>query len=131
MLPPPPRPPFRILQPAFGWPRRRPRRDRLIGPFDPATLITPLGGGYLPLTPATQADPVPAPALSNDSILQIGKTLAASGTQQPQQAILAALRGYDAAPPGVAAPLTRLAEQAGICFQQSPMIVSYVGETGA
>jgi len=91
-----------------------------IGPVDPENLIDPLGGGYMPLTPSTQRDPIPAPVVDANSITAIMTTLTAPATLQTQQSLVAALQKFGTAPP-TSAPLTQLAQQAGSLFSQAPL----------
>lgn len=91
-----------------------------IGPVDPSSLIDPLGGGYLALTPSTQHDPIPAPVIDANSISEIMTTLAAPATLQTQQSLVSALQRLGAAPP-TSAPLTQLAQQAGTLFSEAPL----------
>jgi len=91
-----------------------------VGPVDPSSLIDPLGGGYQPLKPTTQKDPIPAPVIDANSITSIMTTLAAPATLQTQQSLVAALQRFGAGPP-TSAPLTQLAQQAGSLFSQAPL----------
>jgi hypothetical protein len=91
-----------------------------VGPVDPSSLIDPLGGGYQPLKPTTQKDPIPAPVIDANSITLIMTTLAAPATLQTQQSLVAALQRFGAGPP-TSAPLTQLAQQAGSLFSQAPL----------
>ena len=91
-----------------------------IGPVDPSSLIDPLGGGYMALTPGSQHDPIPAPVVDANSISEIMTTLAAPATLQTQQSLVSALQRLGAAPP-TSAPLTQLAQQAGTLFSEAPL----------
>lgn len=91
-----------------------------IGPVDPTSLINPLGGGYIPLNPGTQRDPIPAPVVDANTITEIMTTLVSPATLQAQQALVAALTRFGAAPPTSSAP-TKLAQQAGSLFSQAPL----------
>ena len=91
-----------------------------IGPVDPTSLINPLGGGYIPLNPGTQRDPIPAPVVDANTITEIMATLVSPATLQTQQALIAALTRFGAAPPTSSAP-TKLAQQAGSLFSQAPL----------
>lgn len=91
-----------------------------VGPSPgPATLaaldVEPLPGGPIPLIPASQTDPLPPPAPDASIIQTIGTTLASSQAQQAQQALVAALTTFQAAPP-TQELLTQLAAQAGVAF---------------
>ena len=86
------------------------------GPVTLATLdVEPLPGGLMPLIPASQADPLPAPAPDASIIETIVTTLASAQAQQAQQALVAALATFQAAPP-TQNLLTQLAAQAGTAF---------------
>ena len=91
-----------------------------VGPVDPASLVGPLGGGYMPLNPSTQRDPIAAPVVDADSITKIMATLAAPATLQTQQSLVTALQRFGVAPP-TSAPLTKLAQQAGSLFSEAPL----------
>jgi len=93
---------------------------RGVGPVDPASLIDPLGGGYMPLHPDQQHDAIPPPVVDAHSITEIMSTLASPATLKTQQELVAALKGFGAAPPS-SAPLTELAKQAGSLFSQAPL----------
>jgi hypothetical protein len=103
----------------FRPPRSAP--GATLGPVDPASLITPLGGGYLPLDPSHQVDPIAPPTPDANSIVTVIADVASQTTTQVQQQLVAALAGYAAAPP-TSAPLTRFGEQAGTQFAQPPML---------
>lgn len=90
------------------------------GPMNLDGLVDPLGGGYLPLTPASQADPIAAPVADATIIRLIGTTLGSSAAQTAQQGLLAALTAVNAAPP-THALLVQLAAQAGQAFVQPPL----------
>lgn len=92
----------------------------VVGPLDPASLIDPLGGGFMPLVPATQADPIAAPVVDTNSITEITNSLASPNAIQFQQKLVTALAQVGAAPP-TSAPLTQLAKQAGSLFSQAPL----------
>src|SRR5206468_3779124 len=89
----------------------------VVGPFDPAGLIMPLGGGYLPLGDAR--DPISAPTFDAGSLGRIATTLQAPPAAQ--QELLAALQTLGAAPPS-SAPLTALGAKAGHFFTQPPLL---------
>jgi hypothetical protein len=91
-----------------------------VGPLDPSSLIDPLGGGYMPLNPSAQPDAIPAPVVDANSITEIMTTLASPAMLKVQQALVAALTGFGAAPP-TSAPLTQLAKQAGSLFSEAPL----------
>jgi hypothetical protein len=91
-----------------------------IGPVDPTSLINPLGGGYIPLNPGTQRDPIAAPVVDANTITEIMTTLVSPATLQAQQALIAALTKFGAAPP-TSSPPTKLAQQAGSLFSQAPL----------
>ena len=93
-----------------------------VGPLDPTKLVTELGGGYLPLIPATP-DPIQAPKSDSGSIGTIATTLASPASQQTQKDIVAALARLDAAPP-TSAPLIQLSQRAGRVFTQPPLLVA-------
>lgn len=93
---------------------------KAIGPVDPTSLINPLGGGYIPLNPGTQRDPIPAPVVDANTITEIMTTLVSPATLQTQQALIGALTKLGAAPPA-SSPPTKLAQQAGILFSQAPL----------
>lgn len=90
------------------------------GAMNTTSLIDPLGGGYQPLTPASQADPIPAPVVDPTVIATIMTTLATSTAQATQQKLITALTSFAAAPP-TNAPLTELMNQAGQTFSQAPL----------
>jgi hypothetical protein len=91
------------------------------GAMDLSSLIDPLGGGYDPLTPVTQTDPIPAPVADDgDIVATIMRTLASADAQAAQQGLVAALTAVGAAPP-TSALLTRLAERAGEAYAQPPL----------
>lgn len=90
------------------------------GAMNMTDLVDPLGGGYEPLTPATQADPIPAPVVDATTIATIGTTLGSAAAQTAQQGLLAALGAVQAAPP-TNTLLTLLAAQAGQTFAQPPL----------
>jgi hypothetical protein len=102
----------------FGPPPAR--AGASIGPIDPAALITPLDGGYMPLRPKVQQDPIGPPVADSGSILVIVNTVASAASVQAQQAQFAALSRFGAAPP-THAPLARLGQQAGTLFAQPPL----------
>lgn len=91
-----------------------------IGPVDPDSLITPLGGGYMALQPDTQQDPISAPVEDKDTIQAIIDNVASAANVQTQQAIFAALHAVGAQPP-TDAPLVQLGQQAGVIFTQPPL----------
>jgi hypothetical protein len=93
---------------------------RTPGAMNIAGLIDSLGGGYLPLMPASQTDPIPAPVSDTDVIASIMNTLAAPDAQTAQKNLLVALTGFLAAPP-TKEPLKVLMEQAGQTFSQPPL----------
>jgi hypothetical protein len=92
----------------------------VIGPIDPAQLIDQLGGGFMPLTPATQADPIAAPVVDTNSIIEIIDSLASPNAIKFQQNLVTALTGFSAAPP-TSSPLTQFASQAGSLLSQAPL----------
>lgn len=96
------------------------RAGAAIGPVDPAKLVDLLGGGFMPLTPATQTDPIPAPVVDTNSITEIISSLASPTSIHFQQNLVTALTGFSAAPP-TSSPLTQLAQQAGSLFSQAPL----------
>jgi hypothetical protein len=91
-----------------------------VGPFDPGTLISPVGRGVLPLRPASQADPIAGPVADPGSIRAIAADVASDSSVQAQGRLVSVLAGYAAAPPA-SAPLTKLGQQAGAVFAQPPM----------
>lgn len=91
-----------------------------VGPVDPDSLITPLGGGYMALQPGSQQDPLTAPVEDKDSIQAIIDNVASPANVQNQQAIFAALGTLGAAPP-TDAPLVQLGALAGTLFAQPPL----------
>lgn len=91
-----------------------------LGPIDPETLITPLGGGYMALRPSRQQDPITAPVEDRRSITAIIADVASVANIQVQQAMVAALGDLGVAPP-TDAPLVRLGEQAGTLYAQPPL----------
>jgi len=93
------------------------------GAMDLTALIDPLGGGYQPLTPSTQADPIPAPVADSTTITTIINTLGSSAAQTAQTNLLTALAAAQAAPP-TSALLTQLAAKAGQTFAQAPLRVA-------
>lgn len=90
------------------------------GAVNIARLVAPLGGGYQPLRPGAQADPIPAPVSDATIITTIMNTLASPAAQTAQNGLIAALTGLQAAPP-THAPLAKLAQQAGESFSQAPL----------
>lgn len=88
------------------------------GAVNIASLVDPLGGGYQPLTPASQADPIPAPVSDATIITTIMNTLAAPAAQTAQNGLIAGLTALHAAPP-TRALLVKLAQQAGESFTQA------------
>jgi hypothetical protein len=92
-----------------------------VGPFDPGSLVSPVGqGGVLPLRPASQADPVAAPVPDAGSIKAIADNVASGASVAAQARLVSVLAGYAAAPP-TNAPLAKLGDQAGAVFAQPPM----------
>lgn len=91
-----------------------------VGPVDPGVLLTPLGAGYLPLSPASQADPIAEPVADSGSIQLIADGVASGPSVRAQRELIDVLARYQAAPP-TSAPLTRLGHQAGAVFAQPPM----------
>jgi hypothetical protein len=91
-----------------------------VGPLDPDSLVTKLGTGIMPLTPATQSDPIAQPVVDTGSIAAIAADVASQASVTAQQNLVAALTGYGAAPP-TSAPLVELGRQAGAVFSQPPM----------
>jgi hypothetical protein len=90
------------------------------GPMELADLVDPLGGGYQPLTPGSQADPIPAPVADSTIIATITTTLGSAAAQTAQTGLVAALTSFKAAPP-TSALLSQLAQQAGHTFSQAPL----------
>jgi hypothetical protein len=90
------------------------------GEMNLTQLVIALGGGYQPLVPASQADPIPAPVIDNTTIAQIASTLGGPAAAIAQQGIVAALTAVNAAPP-TTSRLTGLADQAGETFSQPPL----------
>ncbi|HEY0035582.1 MAG TPA: DUF6603 domain-containing protein [Longimicrobium sp.] len=90
------------------------------GPMDIGSLVNPLGAGWLPLTPGTQADPIAAPVVDANVIGTMATTLASPAARDAQQGLIAALAGLGAAPP-TSALLTQLAQRAGESFSQAPL----------
>jgi hypothetical protein len=93
------------------------------GPMNIAALVDPLGGGYAPLTPATQVGPYPAPGIAAGIIGTIASTLASDATRDAQQSLVAALTALQAAPP-TSALLVKLAATAGSAFAQLPLLAA-------
>lgn len=93
------------------------------GAMDITSLVDPLGGGYAPLTPVTQADPYPAPTVDSGMIATITITLGSSTALSAQQSLIAALSALQAAPP-TSAQLTQLAANAGQAFSQPPLLAA-------
>jgi len=92
-----------------------------IGPFDPGSLISPVGqGAVLPLRPASQADPIAAPVPDAGSIKAIADNVASGASRTAQAQLVSVLASYAATPP-TSAPLTKLGDQAGAVFAQPPM----------
>jgi hypothetical protein len=90
------------------------------GPMELAGLVDPLGGGYQPLTPGSQTDPIPAPVVDATIIATITTTLGSPAAQTAQTGLIAALTAFKAAPP-TSALLSQLAQQAGHTFSQAPL----------
>jgi hypothetical protein len=91
-----------------------------VGPVDPESLITPLGGGFMALQPGSQQDPIAAPVADSGTILAIGANVASSDNVARQQRMIAALNGFGAAPP-TDAPLVEVGQQAGTLYSQPPL----------
>ncbi|WP_437295556.1 DUF6603 domain-containing protein [Sorangium sp. So ce426] len=90
------------------------------GPMKIDELLDPLGTGAQPLTPATQADPLPSPVVDPTTIRAVITSAASAAAVATQQSMLAALADLGAAPP-TRTPLTELAKQAGKLFSQPPL----------
>jgi hypothetical protein len=90
------------------------------GAVNIASLVDPLGGGYQPLTPGSQADPIPAPVTDATVITTLMNTLASPAAQTAQNGLIAALSRLQAAPP-THALLVKLAQRAGESFTQAPL----------
>ena len=91
-----------------------------VGPFG-VEVLDPLGGGYLPLDPAHQTDPTPAPTPDPHSVATIKSTLASPGALKAQAELLADLD--PASRPPTSAPLARMADAADRLFAQPPMSI--------
>lgn len=91
-----------------------------VGPFDPGSLISPVGQGVLPLRPASQADPIAGPVADAGSIQAIAADVDSDASVVAQAQLVSLLASYGAAPP-TNAPLTQLGQQAGAVFAQPPM----------
>lgn len=86
-------------------------------------LVEPVGGGYAPLTPASQVDPLPVPQPDPTSIATISATIGSGAAEAAQQSLLASLAALDATPPTTAL-LTGLGAIADVAFVQPPMSIS-------
>lgn len=84
-------------------------------------LLDPLGGGYLPLETAGQADPTPAPASAPDSVGAIKTDLANPDKVNARLALVAGLE-VSSRPP-TTGPLNLLAAAADRVFLQPPMMI--------
>jgi hypothetical protein len=93
-----------------------------VGPFDANDLIMPLGGGYMPLDPAHQRDPIPSPSVDSQALRKVIKTLK-QGWPDAGKELLAKLQTLGAAPP-TSAPLIALGDMAGRVFPQPPMLAA-------
>jgi hypothetical protein len=93
------------------------------GPMELGELVDSLGGGYQPLTPGSQADPIPAPAPDPTIIKTITATLGSAAAQTAQTGLVAALTSFKAAPP-TSGLLTQLAQEAGYAFSEPPLLAA-------
>jgi hypothetical protein len=96
-----------------------------VGPFDVASVLDPLGGGYLPLDVPHQGDPTARPTPNPQSIGLIRQTLANAASATARQALLATLD--PASQPPTCAPLNRLAAAADRLFAEPPMCSGSTG----
>jgi hypothetical protein len=65
-----------------------------IGPLDPEAMLTPLGGGHMPLIPASQADPIAAPVVDAGTIAAIRTTVGTAAASKARSDLVKARRVF-------------------------------------
>ncbi|CAM4344767.1 DUF6603 domain-containing protein [Corallococcus exiguus] len=97
----------------------------MAGPVEPATLVTELGTGALPLDVSTQRPSTPAPTADPGVLAAIRKAVD-DDVRTAQQALVAALASLNAAPP-TSDPLSLFAAQADVLLTDTPLTAASIG----